>query len=132
MSRTSCGSPSRYRAASEPPPEPPDQHRCGGCAQRPRHPGERADLATLWVLPGSAGPEIGHFCRGCAPTGPVVDLTCIRCGDGPLLAGAIAEHPEQAEPLLTRAGWQLAGPTCPSCVLPRATPPAQRAHGGTR
>ena len=117
MSRPSYGTPGhRYRAACEPPPEPVDLGRCDTCGRRPRHPGERADLATDWILPGSAGPGVGHFCRGCAPAGPVVDLSCIRCGDGPLLAGDIAERPEHAEPLLTAAGWQLAGPTCPSCV----------------
>lgn len=84
--------------------------RCDGCGRGPRHPGERTDIATAWILPGTDGPVIGHFCRDCAPTGPVLDLTCSQCGDGPLLAGDIAETPEQAAPLLTAAGWHLTAP----------------------
>lgn len=107
--------------------------RCDGCQRRPRHPGERADIATVWILPGPAGPVIGHFCRDCAPTGPVLDLTCTRCGDGPLLAGDIADRPEQAAALLIAAGWQLTGPpTCPSCPRIPAGLPHQRRSGGTR
>ncbi|WP_060722611.1 hypothetical protein [Pseudonocardia sp. EC080625-04] len=107
--------------------------RCDDCRRNPRHPGERADIATTWILAGPTGPVTGHFCRDCAPTGPVADLTCTRCGDGPLLAGDIAENPEQATPLLTAAGWQLTGPaTCPSCCRVTAGLPHPRRPGRTR
>lgn len=108
--------------------------RCDGCGRGPRHPGERADIATAWILPGTDGPVIGHFCRDCAPTGPVADLTCTRCGDGPLLAGDIAAHPEQADPLLTAAGWHLTGPPiCPTCPrVPARLPQQQRRLGEAR
>lgn len=116
MKRTHPNMTARARTGLNAPP------RCGRCRRSPRDPGERADIATTWILPGPDGPAIGHFCRDCAPVGPVVDLTCTRCGDGPLLAGDIAERPEQAEQLLTAAGWQLAGaPTCPACARPSPT-----------
>lgn len=124
MSRSSCGTPgSRYRAASEPQTAPADQPSCDSCGQPARDPTERADLTTDCILPGHTGPEIKHFCRRCAPTGPIVDLTCLRCGDGPLLVGDIAEHPHRADPLLTAAGWQLTDPLCPSCRPSSTTPP---------
>ena len=49
-------------------------------------------------------------------------MVCMRCGDGPLLAGALATADEQV-PLpapvrgwLSSAGWELSGPVCPACV----------------
>ena len=121
MSRTSYGAPvARYRAATDLPLDKAAQRRCDGCRQLPRHPGERADLTIVWILEGSSGPEFGHFCRRCAPAGPFGDLICARCGDGPLLAGEIVERPQHADSLLTTAGWQLAGPTCPECA-PRSS-----------
>lgn len=128
MSQTSYETPSRrYRAAAAPPPASPTPARCDDCGRPARHRGERADLAIDWILPGPHGPQTGHFCRDCVPTGPVADLSCIRCASGPLLAGSIAERPERAAPLLTAAGWQLTGPTCPACAPPgTTTPPAPR------
>lgn len=126
MSRT------HYRAVPDPP-GTAEVPQCDGCQRRPRHPGEHADIATAWILPGPTSPVIGHFCRDCAPTGPVLDLTCTRCGDGPLLAGDIADRPDQATPLLITAGWQLAGaPTCPSCPPFTAGLPHQRGPGQAR
>jgi hypothetical protein len=31
------------------------------------------------------------FCRGCVPAGPVIDLECGVCGDGPLLVSDVDE-----------------------------------------
>ena len=78
-----------------------------------------------WLLPGPdpSGELLErHFCRGCAPRGPVADVVCVRCGDGPLLAGDLAGHDEQAPPpapvrgWLSAAGWHISGPVCPDCV----------------
>ena len=45
----------------------------------------------MWLLPGQRGgePVARRFCRGCVPAGPVAEIVCVRCGDGPLLAGAL-------------------------------------------
>lgn len=73
-----------------------------------------------WLLPGPDGPVVSRFCRGCAPAGPVADLVCVRCGDGPLLAGALAAGDGAATAVvhgwLTAAGWRTSGPVCPECV----------------
>ena len=51
----------------------------------------------------------------------VADVVCVRCGDGPLLVGDLADADEQT-PLapvqgwLSAAGWELSGPVCPDCV----------------
>lgn len=77
-----------------------------------------------WLLPGAdpaAELVARHFCRGCAPTGRVADVVCVRCGDGPLLAGDLAIDDGQGPPpapvrgWLSAAGWQLSGPVCPGC-----------------
>ena len=77
----------------------------------------------VWLLPGadsSAGPLVRHFCRGCAPTGRVADVVCVRCEDGPLLAGDLADVDERmpvaVQGWLSAAGWELSGPVCPDCV----------------
>lgn len=84
----------------------------------------------MWLLPGPdgadgpdgpVGPVEARFCRGCAPTGgPVADLACMRCGEGPLLSGALAAGDDDATAVvqewMTSAGWRLSGPVCPDCV----------------
>lgn len=63
------------------------------CGQLPANPIERAEVAMTWLLPdpGAAGAVLEqHFCRGCTPPGPVADVACARCGDGPLLSGDLA------------------------------------------
>lgn len=77
----------------------------------------------LWLLPGRADadePVERRFCRGCAPTGPVDELVCVRCGDGPLLAGALAAGDDAAtvvvQAWMAEAGWRASGPVCPDCV----------------
>lgn len=76
-----------------------------------------------WLLPGPTATDSvieQHFCRGCVPAGPVADVVCVRCGDGPLLSGDLAAGDEAATAIvrtwLTGAGWRLAGPVCPECV----------------
>lgn len=97
--------------------------RCSGCGQAPRNPNERAEVAMTWLLPGTdgvEGPVERRFCRGCAPAGPVTDVVCVRCGDGPLLAGELAggnaEAPAVVAAWMSAAGWRLSGPVCPDCV----------------
>lgn len=75
----------------------------------------------MWLLPGGAeGALMRRFCRGCAPSGPVGDIACMRCGDGMLLAGELAAMNLEAvvavDTWLDRQGWRLSGPVCPSCV----------------
>jgi hypothetical protein len=52
----------------------------------------RQELATVWLF-FTDGPEAGvvarRYCRACAPSGPVTDVACVVCGDGPLLAGEL-------------------------------------------
>lgn len=83
----------------------------------------------MWLIPspnssdssnGSDSPVTAHYCRACPPTGPITDLTCLHCGEGPLLAGALAPDLDNALPpasrdWLTTAGWRLDGPVCPGC-----------------
>lgn len=77
----------------------------------------------IWLLPGSTGTDSvreRHFCRGCVPPGPVADVACLRCGDGPLLAGDLAGGDAAATAMvddwLVGLGWRLAGPVCPDCI----------------
>lgn len=97
--------------------------RCAGCGQAPANPMARAEVAMTWLLPGPTGSpsvEVAHFCRGCVPAGPVDEVICVRCGDGPLLGGALAAGTEEASAVvhdwLGGAGWRLSGPVCPGCV----------------
>lgn len=52
----------------------------------------------------------------------VTDVVCVRCGEGPLLAGDAADAAEQTPPpapvlgWLSAAGWELSGLVCPDCV----------------
>ncbi len=100
--------------------------RCSGCRAEPRLPAEHLDLATEWLLPGPAdrAPVVRRFCRGCAPTGPVTEILCARCGDGPLLAGELTvmdlHSTAVVDAWLERAGWWLPGPVCPDCVGERS------------
>jgi hypothetical protein len=74
----------------------------------------------MWLLPGPDGPVEARFCRDCAPTGPIGDLACLRCGDGPLLAGSLAAGDQAATAVaqdwMSAAGWRISGPVCPDCV----------------
>lgn len=92
---------------------------CSGCGRVGASSSGRADLGTVWLLPGAEGPLLRRFCRRCVPGGPVGEVACVYCGDGPLLAGAFAVTgvPDPAVGRwLVAEGWAL-GPalTCPSC-----------------
>ena len=96
--------------------------RCSVCGVVPANPLARAEVAMLWLLPGatSRGPVERWFCRDCAPVCAVDELVCVRCGDGPLLAGALAAGDEAATVVvrewMSAVGWRLSGPVCPDCV----------------
>jgi len=104
------------------------RHACPHCGNEPtireQALQQRADLAEVWLEPDGFGEltETHHCaaCAACAPHGPVTDLACAVCGDGPLQVGA--DEPaavsgtitEQARRWLTGHGWQIAPElTCP-------------------
>ncbi|MFC5995454.1 hypothetical protein ACFQE5_14665 [Pseudonocardia hispaniensis] len=77
-----------------------------------------------WLVPGSAGLVIRGFCQDCAPRGPVAEVACVYCGDGPLLTGELAGVDPITDPgvagWLSSHDWQLnPGPTCPRCLRRR-------------
>jgi integrase/recombinase XerC/integrase/recombinase XerD len=86
-----------------------------------------ADLGTTWLV-GEAGGrgrlEVRRYCHGCAPSGPVADISCAHCGDGPLLGGPLAAGdgplPEVVAAWLVARGWGvdpvLSCPVCPPGV----------------
>jgi len=83
----------------------------------------RADLAVLWLHPDPDNPGSAvqaRHCRTCQPRGPVVDVECTRCGDGPIITGALAEDSANgsvaypARRWLVAAGWI----TAPELVCP--------------
>ena len=99
--------------------------RCPGCGHQAGSAAEawvlRGELATTWLVLDADGAVQPHrFCHDCTPTGPVGDLTCTQCGDGPLLAGDLA-HPTSAalvERWLHAQGWRTGpAPTCPTCSV---------------
>jgi ribosomal protein S27AE len=83
----------------------------------------RADLAALWLHPDPENPgevvEARH-CRTCQPRGPVLNVACTRCGDGPIVTGALAQDSVSgsvaypARRWLVAAGWS----TAPDLVCP--------------
>lgn len=77
-------------------------------------------MSADWLVPRPSGPVVHRYCRGCGPTGPLTDLACTRCGDGPLLVGDLAADPAGVLPAptrrwLTAAGWALDTLVCPDC-----------------
>ena len=83
----------------------------------------RADLAVRWLYPDPNTPGAvveGRHCRSCHPRGRVVDVECVRCGDGPIITGALAEDSTPgsvaypARRWLVGAGWS----TAPELVCP--------------
>ncbi len=94
---------------------------CCSCGDRASTAAETDDLATVWLVPGpDTGPVARRFCRRCAPPGPVDEVACARCGDGPLLAGELTamdlEVSAAVDAWLADTGWRLAGPVCLECV----------------
>ncbi|GAA1105946.1 hypothetical protein GCM10009629_57280 [Pseudonocardia alni] len=94
------------------------------CCPRPRGTGSlrRAGAWTGRCAPTAdrAADRSRRRSRACPPAGPITDLTCLLCGDGPLLVGNLAADPDDALPAaaqrwLTAAGWRLDGPVCPDC-----------------
>ena len=94
---------------------------CPGCGHEPRTREEattqRADLAVTWLCADPHRPGqllTRQHCRRCQPHGPVLDLACAVCGDGPILAGDPATAaidtdttPEPVQQWLAADGWQL-------------------------
>jgi DNA invertase Pin-like site-specific DNA recombinase len=85
---------------------------------RPEARQQRADLATVWLDQPTAHTPIAEHthCVHCQPHVPTASLTCVRCGDGPLLTGILAEHvhtrptdelPSALRSWLAERGWQI-------------------------
>ncbi len=100
------------------------------------------ELATTWLLveSGRAGETVvvRRFCRACVPAGPVAEVACAVCADGPLLAGELANGPgrRRADAWLVGQGWHsgdTAGGTAGGTVgdgvvlCPRCAPVASSA-----
>jgi hypothetical protein len=77
------------------------------------------DLAIVWLhLDGDYLTEARH-CVACQPHGPVIDVSCSCCGNGPLITGQSPELGDQlAAPALDwlhARGWQFhPRPLCPA------------------
>ncbi len=93
------------------------------------------ELATTWLLveggPDGATVVVGWFCRACVPAGPVAEVACAVCADGPLLAGELATGAarQMFEEWLVGQGWRSRGALvdgvvlCPRCApVPAAAP----------
>lgn len=100
---------------------------CPSCGLEPRTREEaaqlRADLAVRWLHPDPENPGLvvrAWHCRACHPRGPVVDVECTRCGDGPIITGVLAADSAPggvaypARRWLVTAGWT----TAPELVCP--------------
>lgn len=97
---------------------------CSGCGRRTHPEGAPdrlgADLGMLWLIAEAGQLVERRFCQRCAPHGPVTDVTCSYCGDGPLLAGdldvADAGKDAAVRDWLSVHDWLLdPAPTCPGC-----------------
>ena len=93
---------------------------CDRCQQVATDPLQQILMSAQWLIPGPDGPRLARYCRACPPTGPITDLTCTRCGDGPLLTGDLAtgptgDIPSPARQWLTANGWCLDSQVCPDC-----------------
>jgi len=110
---------------------------CPSCGHEPTTREEattqRADLAVTWLSadshrPGQLLPR--QHCRHCQPHGPVLDLACAVCGDGPILSGDLATAaaidagipPKPVQQWLAADGWQLT----PELLCPDHIPSAHR------
>ncbi len=111
-------------SAPRPDPRIPSVGACPGCGRRPDSVETaarlRAELAVAWLVGGAGGLVVRGFCHGCVPAGPVSEVVCGYCGDGPLLAGSLSGVDPVADPAvagwLTAQGWALhPAVTCPAC-----------------
>ncbi|OUS94399.1 recombinase [Rhodococcus sp. NCIMB 12038] len=105
---------------ADPPAPIPTSRTCPTCGHEPTTRAEaahqRADLAVIWLHPDPEhrGAVISRqHCHQCEPGQPAFDVACSVCGDGPILAGALAEKAENgelSEPVqhwLASAGWTV-------------------------
>jgi hypothetical protein len=112
-SRQTAGPP-RYRAG---------HLACPACGREPATSGEalqqREDLAIVWLhLDGDHLTEARH-CVECQPHGPVIDVSCSCCGNGPLITG---QPPGLGDQLAQPALDWLHAPrpaTSPPTAMPR-------------
>lgn len=93
---------------------------CPGCGHRPSSVEAaarlRAELAVRWLIREAGGLVARGFCHECVPSGPVSEVVCGYCGDGPLLAGALAGADPAVAGWLVAEGWALdPAVTCPAC-----------------
>ena len=49
-----------------------------------------------------------RHCFTCQPRGPVVDVECTRCGDGPIITGVFAQHSAPGSGAYPDRRWLLA------------------------
>ncbi|WP_172650335.1 helix-turn-helix domain-containing protein [Rhodococcus opacus] len=105
---------------ADPPAPLPTSRTCPTCGHEPTTRAEvahqTADLAVAWLHadPDHRGTVASrHHCRHCEPGQPSFDVACSICGDGPILAGTLAEQAKNGnltEPVqrwLSAAGWTV-------------------------
>jgi hypothetical protein len=130
-------SPPRYGrssavAAGPLPRSSPAPRSCPGCGRRPGSVVQRRvlaeELATTWLLvegsPVGGTVVVRSFCRACVPAGPVTEVACEVCADGPLLAGELATGTARpvVEEWLVGQGWRRRATAgdgvvlCPGCA----------------
>jgi hypothetical protein len=88
---------------------------------------QREDLAIVWLYQPTARAAITEHahCAHCQPHVPTELLACTRCGDGPILTGALVENlhrrvdqlPTALRHWLAEHGWQ----TAPELLCPHDT-----------
>lgn len=91
---------------------------CPTCQHRPTSTSSALQLAAeldiLWLILKPTDPAqvtTARYCRSCVPHGPVTEIVCTSCGDGPLLSGALADEnpPPVMLDWLSRHGWTVVG-----------------------
>lgn len=94
----------------------------------------RRDLAELWLYADSGQPHgvrVRRHCRRCQPHEHLAVLECARCGQGPILAGELADQAQDATvPTLVAHRLELAGwRTAPALLCPEHASSATPAMG---
>lgn len=103
---------------------------CPACGTAPETAGDRfqlrRDLTVFWLYADPDHPHgvrVQRHCRHCQPHNRLAVVECARCGQGPMLAGDLANEmtedalPELAARRLTLAGWR----TDPDLICPDHT-----------